>query len=399
MSIFESQMGSDNRKLKFFFCDTTLRDGEQVEGIRYTPEQKVEIAKLLADVGVESIDAGFAATSQEERCSIKRITDLGLNMRIMSMCRARSDDIDYALGCRVNGVILFIPGSDIHLKAKFEATDIRETRKKLTARAIDAIKYAKDNNLFVEFGIEDSIRTDFGFLLEIFNLAVENGADILGTTDTIGHLTPERTYSFIKELVNNFSVPVGIHCHNDLGLATANTIAGLLAGAGYCSPTTCGIGERAGNASLEEVIMILNVLYDQNLKYNTHKIGQLCQIVQEYANVKVDKFKPIVGTNAFSHESGIHTHGMLKNVNTYELFNPDLVGGTRKYALGKHVGKHMVQHILNKNGININSNEVVEYWQFMKLKETIGTYYSEADIINGYKEYSKLNHCDSNIKC
>lgn len=373
------------QNLKFFFCDTTLRDGEQVSGIRYSPKQKVEIAQLLDKVGVESIDAGFAATSEEERHSIKKICDLGLKMRIMSMCRVIREDIDYAHACGVGGVILFIPGSDIHLKAKF-GEDVPRVRKDLVRKAIDTIKYAKDKGLFVEFGIEDSTRTDFNVLLDILSMAEQAGADTLGTTDTIGYFTPERTYNFVKKLVNNLKLPVGVHCHNDMGLATANTIAGLLAGGGYCSPTVNGMGERSGNASLEEVIMILKVLYKQDLKYNSKILGELSKAVEKYSGISMDIFKPIVGENAYSHESGIHVHGMLKDINTYELFDPKLVGHSRKYAMGKHAGKHTVQHILKQNGFDLSEEDATLFWKVMKEKEKVGTYYSKEDVIREYKK-------------
>ncbi|MCL2151405.1 MAG: homoaconitate hydratase [Oscillospiraceae bacterium] len=376
---------SDQKDFNFFFCDTTLRDGEQVPGVRYTPEQKSEIAQLMDNVGIESIDAGFAATSEEERLSIRKICDLGLKMRIMSMCRVVREDIDYAYSCGVGGVILFIPGSDIHLKAKF-GDDISAVRQKLVQKAMDAIKYAKDRGLFIEFGVEDSTRMDFNVLLEILSLAQLEGADVLGTTDTIGYFTPEMTYDFIKKLANQLEAPIGVHCHNDMGLATANTIAGLLAGGGYCSPTVNGMGERAGNASLEEVIMILKVLYKQDLKYDTSILGALSKKVEKYSGVSMDIFKPIVGQNAYSHESGIHVHGMLKDVNTYELFDPQLVGHSRKYEMGKHAGKHTIRYILNMNGFEVSDEEVADFWKHMKNNENAGVYYTVDDVITEYKK-------------
>ena len=376
---------SEPKRFNFFFCDTTLRDGEQVSGIRYTPKQKAEIAQLLDSVGIESIDAGFAATSSEERLAIKTICDLGLNMRIMSMCRVRREDIDHAISCGVDGVILFIPGSDIHLKAKF-GSDVQLVRKNLVQKAMEAIKYAKDKGLFVEFGVEDSTRTEIHVLLEILSLAEQEGADILGTTDTIGYLTPERTYNFIKKLAGQFKLPIGVHCHNDMGLATANTIAGLIAGGGYCSPTVNGVGERAGNAALEEVIMILKVLYHFDLPYDTKLLGTLSKTVEQYSGISVDIFKPIIGKNAYAHESGIHVHGMLKDTNTYELFDPQLVGHIRKYEMGKHAGKHTIQHILKCNGFDAPEEVVADFWQQMKQEEKDGVYYSPEDVVAAYKK-------------
>ena len=381
----------DQKQLNFFVCDTTLRDGEQVRGVNYSPEQKLEIAMLLDKMGIESIDAGFAATSKRERDAIRMISEANLNMRIMSMCRVVKEDIDYALSCGVNGVILFIPSSDSHIKAKFGANIIEE-REKIVEKAMNSIKYAKDKGLFVEFGVEDSSRTNIDIVLDILSKAEEAGADLLGTTDTVGWMTPERTYAFIKKLVDNLNKPVGIHCHNDLGLATANTVAGLLAGAGYCSPTVNGIGERAGNASLEEVIMTLKVLYGQNLPYDTKVISELSKTVERYSGVNMDILKPVIGKNAYTHESGIHIHGMLKDTNTYEIYNPEIVGKSREYAIGKHAGKNTIQHFLANHGYELSVEETSEFWNELKNRNCNNDTFTENDIINFYKEYWKNDH-------
>lgn len=372
------------RRLDFYVCDTTLRDGEQVAGIRYTPEQKVQIAKKLNEVGIDAIDAGFAATSVEERTAIKAICDLKLDMRIMSMCRVVKDDVDHALECGVDGVILFMPSSDIHIAAKFDG-NIIENRRILIKNSVDMIKYAKYKGLFVEFGVEDGTRTDKQILLELFSMAEEAGADALGTTDTIGCLTPEQTYHYIKYLVDNLKTPIGVHCHNDLGLATANTLAGLLAGGGYCSPTVNGFGERAGNAALEEVLVALKVLYKQDIKYDLLKLNELSKMVQEYSGINTSIFKPIVGDNVFSHESGIHIHGMLKNNNTYEVYKPEIVGRNRKMVMGKHAGKHLIRHILLENGYDVSDDIADVLWKRMKAEEDLGISYGEEDVINAYK--------------
>ena len=381
MNFYESTV---DEKLSFYICDTTLRDGEQVAGIRYTPEQKTEIAVCLDRIGIESMDAGFAATSEEERVSIRKICSMGLKIRVMSMCRVIREDVEHAISCGVDGVILFIPGSDIHLKAKFSG-DISSTRERLINNSVDMIRYAKDKGLFVEFGIEDATRTEYEVLLEIFSKAEEAGADALGTTDTIGCYTPEKTYAFINSLTRCLQTPIGVHCHNDFGLATANTIAGILAGGGYCSPTVNGFGERAGNASLEEVIMAMNVLYKQDLPYDTQKLSELSYKVEKYSGVSLDIFKPIVGANAYSHESGIHIHGMLKDVNTYEVFNPQVIGRNRKYVLGKHAGKHLIQHILKEHGLDVMARDAEGFWLKMKEKEKLGIHYTEEDIVNEFE--------------
>lgn len=370
----------------YFFCDTTLRDGEQAPGVVYTPEQKVAIAEKLDAIGVESIDAGFPATSEEERFAIKQICDHGLNLRVMTMCRVNREEIDLAVNCGVGGVILFIPGSDIHLKAKFGG-EIKETRAMLMRKAREAIVYSKEKGLVVEFGLEDATRTNFDFLLEVLAMGDEAGADYLGTTDTVGMMTPETMYRFVKSIVRQFDKPIGVHCHNDFGLATANTVAGLLAGAGYCSPTANGMGERAGNASLEEIIMIMKLLYKQDLKYNTQLLGDLSLDIERFSGIQMDPFKPVVGRNAFSHESGIHTHGMLKDPLTYEVLNPALVGRERRFIMGKHSGRHLVQHVLEINGFDVSDAEVDRFWREMKDRQEFGRHYTEIDVVNNYKDF------------
>lgn len=369
----------------FYICDTTLRDGEQVANIRYTIEQKVNIAKMLDEIGIDAIDAGFAATSEEERAAIRSICNLGLKMRIMSMCRVVKSDVDYAIECGVDGVILFIPSSNIHIASKFDG-DIVEKRKKLVDDAVMLIKYAKSKNLFVEFGVEDGTRTDKNVLLDIFKAAEEAGADALGTTDTVGCMTPEGMYDYIKYFVDRLHTPIGVHCHNDLGLAVANTLAGLRAGGGYFSPTVNGFGERAGNAALEEVLVGLKVLYGCDKGYKLEKLSELSEMVQEYANINNSIFKPVVGKNAYSHESGIHIHGMLKNPKTYEFFDPSIVGRVHRLELGKHAGKHLIKHILSENGFDVTDNEAESLWKKMKEEESIGVAYKEEDVINAYKK-------------
>lgn len=386
MSFYNDNVDKSN--ISFFFCDTTLRDGEQVAGIAYTPEQKVEIAKKLDAVGIESIDAGFPATNVEERLAIKKICDLGLNLRVMTMCRVVKEEIDLAVECGVDGVILFIPGSDIHLRAKFDS-DVNAVRKKLFNKAKDAIAYAKDKGLFIEFGLEDATRTDKSFLMDVLHMGDEMGADLLGMTDTVGCSTPERIYTFVKELATTFDKPIGVHCHNDFGLATANTVAGLLAGGGYCSPTVNGMGERAGNASLEEVIMIMKLLYGLDLNYNTELLGGLSDLVSKYSGVAMDPFKPVVGSNVYSHESGIHTHGMLKDPLTYEVLDPSLVGRDRKFVMGKHSGRHLIKDVLQRSGVTISDEEVKVLWGDMKDKQQIGQHYSEQDVIEYYNNSKK----------
>ena len=380
-------------KKNFFICDTTLRDGEQVTGVHYDPKQKLEIATLLDKLGIESLDAGFAATSSEERLAIKMISEAGLKMRVMSMCRVVRADIDHAYSSGANGVILFIPGSDTHIRAKF-GDDIVAERKRLAERSVDCIKYAKDKGLAVEFGVEDSSRTEDDILLWLLATAENAGADWLGTTDTVGCSTPEKIFCKTRYLVENLSKPIGVHCHNDLGLATANTIAGIRAGAGYVSPTVNGIGERAGNASLEEVIMSLKVLYNMDVNYDVSYLQTLSGLVEKYSGVKNSPLKAVVGENAYSHESGIHIDGMLKDVRTYECFDPAEVGRERRYILGKHIGRNTVRHILKMHGYDLTLEDAGCFWSFIRDNEALGERYKMEDIVRLYINFAGDRNAD-----
>ncbi|MCS7131487.1 MAG: 2-isopropylmalate synthase, partial [Hadesarchaea archaeon] len=232
--------------------DTTLRDGEQMPGVALTPEQKLEIAKALDELGVDIIEAGAAITSEGERRAIKMISDANLNAEICSFTRALRTDIDAALACDVDSIHLVVPTSDLHLQYK-----LRKSREEVKEMALDAVRYALDHGLTVELSAEDASRSDRAFLKEIFLSGIEEGAHRVCVCDTVGVLTPERAYELFEEIVRTVDVPVAVHCHDDFGMATANTVAAVRAGAQEIHVTVNGLGERAGNAALEEVALAL----------------------------------------------------------------------------------------------------------------------------------------------
>ena len=312
------------------FLDTTLRDGEQTPGVSLVPENKLRIAQRLDELGVDVIEVGFAAVSEGEMEAVSLIAKQGLKAQISSAARGTKNDIDAVVKSGASTISMIIPTSDLHIECK-----LRKTREQMLKATDECIEYAKDHGLIVEFLAEDATRSDFDYLTKIFLTAVEAGVDRVIPCDTVGILTPERSAEFFSKLKEIINVPVGVHCHNDFGMAVANTVAALGAGAEEAHVTINGLGERAGNASLEEVVLTLRSLYKLDLNIKTELLYSTSQLVSRLTGVHVQPNKAIVGENAFTHESGIHTQGMLANPLTYEPIAPELVGATRRIAAWK----------------------------------------------------------------
>ncbi len=347
-----------------YIYDTTLRDGEQTPGVCFTEEQKLNIAKKLDELGIKQIEAGFPAVSKKEQEIVKKISNYGLNAEILALSRAVKEDIDKAISCDVDGVITFIATSPIHLKYK-----LHKSMEEVEEMGMKAVEYAKDHGLFVAFSAEDATRTPIGDLIRIHKNAEEHGADRVHIADTTGCGTPQSIYYICLELNKNLKkAHIGVHCHNDFGFAVINSIYGLMGGAKAVSTTVNGIGERAGNAPLEEIIMALKVLYDVELELNISVIKELSKIVEEYSKIPVPVNKSIVGDRVFYHESGIHVDAVLENPLTYEPFLPEKIGQKRKIVLGKHSGCNAVNSKLKELNI-IVSKDVL--WEIVKkVKET-----------------------------
>ena len=341
--------------------DTTLRDGEQTPGVALAPEHKLEIARALDELGVDIIEAGAAMTSEGERRAIKLISGAGLGAEICSFARALRADIDAALGCDVDSVHLVVPTSDIHIQHK-----LRKSREEVKRMALDALDYALAHGLVVEFSAEDATRSDPVFLKEMFATGVERGAQRVCVCDTVGILTPEHTRELFADVVGAVKVPVAVHCHNDFGMATANTLAAVQAGAQEVHVTVNGLGERAGNAPLEEVVLSLSHFYDIQTKVKLQKLYGISRLVERYTGVPVPVTKAVVGDNAFSHETGIHTHGVLAYPETYEPIKPELVGQSRRFVVGKHVGSHAIRTELKRLGFKPTEEQVQKILQEIK---------------------------------
>jgi methanogen homocitrate synthase len=355
-----SSLALGKTDLDFEICDVTLRDGEQAPGVVFGLDEKLEIATKLDGIGVETIEAGFPVVSTKEKVMVKRIANLGLDAKICCLSRAIFHDVDEALDCDVDTVGLFMATSDLHLKYKYH-----RSFNEMMDCALSTLEYAKDHGLEVRFAAEDSTRTDIDILKSFFKKGEEYGADYLSIADTVGALRPSTAHYLVSEIKNVVRTPLCIHCHNDLGMAIANTLSAAEAGAFQLHTTVNGIGERTGNAPLEELLVALRVQYDVG-RYDLLKLTALSKTVERYSRMQLPKNKPIVGLNAFSHESGIHVAAVLEEPRTYELFPPELVGNKRRIVVGKHTGKKALQYVIAELGYKPTRDELCEILEGVK---------------------------------
>lgn len=337
---------------RVIIVDTTLRDGEQTAGVVFANQEKLHIARMLAEVGVHQIEAGVPVMGGDEKETIKQIVNAGLGASIMAWNRAVIGDLQHSLDCGVDAVAISISTSDIHIDHK-----LKSTREKVITDMVRACEFAKKHNLYVSVNAEDASRTDMEYLLQFARAAKEAGADRLRYCDTVGFMDPFTTYDRIKQIIDQVGIDVEMHMHNDFGMATANTLAGIRAGARYAGVTVMGLGERAGNAALEEIVMALKVLAQIDLNFKTSMFREMAEYVARAAGRQVPVWKAIVGTNMFAHESGIHADGALKNPATYEAFAPEEVGLERQIVIGKHSGTAAIKAKFNEYGIELTEEE------------------------------------------
>ena len=369
----------------------TLRDGEQAAGVNFYPDEKLAIAEKLALLNVPIIEAGFAASSPSDFNAIDLISrEIGLDSNapiICSMARAKKHDIEVAAEALSQAsnkrIQVVLSTSDIHLKHKFNIG--RNEAREITQ---EMVEYAVSFGCEVEFAAEDATRTDTDFLIDIFKIAVDSGVSTVEIPDTVGYISPvvygKLVSSVCKALPDN--IIISTHCHNDLGLAVANTLAGIASGAKQVEVTINGIGERAGNASLEEVVMNLDTrkdLYKIDTGIETKHILSASQLVSHLSGMFIQKNKAIVGDNAFLHESGIHQHGMLKSKDTYQIIDPEKIGWAgSQMIIGKHSGKYALLSKLRSMGIELADDEFVNFYEKFKIFSSNNKIIVDSDIQN-----------------
>ncbi|SJZ69407.1 2-isopropylmalate synthase [Garciella nitratireducens] len=360
------------RLIKIF--DTTLRDGEQSPGCSMNLQEKVQMAKQLETLKSDVIEAGFAISSPGDFESVSEIAKIIKDCIIASLARTIPKDIDaaweavkYAKRPRIH---TFIATSDLHMKYK-----LKMSPEEVLERAVSMVKYAKKYCEDIEFSAEDATRSDPKFLVKLFEAVIDAGATVINIPDTVGYIIPDEYYKFIKEIKENVrnihKVDISVHCHNDLGLAVANSLAAAKAGASQLECTINGIGERAGNAALEEIVMSLYTRKDYldfECNIDTSKIIRTSNLLTSITGVPVQPNKAIIGANAFAHESGIHQHGVLNNRSTYEIMTPQSIGlNENKMVLGKHSGRHAFEKRLKSLGFHLTPEEFNQ--SFAKFKQ------------------------------
>jgi 2-isopropylmalate synthase len=371
-------MTSDQKNHVAFF-DTTLRDGEQSPGCSMTTQEKLTMAHALEDLGVDIIEAGFAMASEGDFAAISTITQAIRKPRIASLARAKNEDIEMAARALQFAerprIHVFLASSDLHLEYK-----LKIGRQEALDRAAESVRLARTFVNDVEFSPEDATRSDRNFLVEMVRVAIEAGATTINMPDTVGYTTPEEYGQMFREVreripaVDAEGIILSSHCHDDLGLAVANSLAAIDAGARQVECTINGIGERAGNASLEEIAAALYVRGDRYGVTTSIQLAQLyptSEVLGQIITFKPSPNKAIVGANAFAHESGIHQHGMLANPLCYEIMTPALVGVARTHlVLGKHSGRAALRHRLEQLGYTLSREELQQtYYRFVAMAD------------------------------
>ena len=356
--------------------DTTLRDGEQTPGVTLTVEDKLEIARQLDRLGVDVIEAGSPMSSEGEKKAVKEIAKAGLKAEVCGLARAIRSDIDVALDCDLGSIHTFISTSDVHMKHA-----IGLTRDQVLSATVDSVEYVKKHGLICEFSPMDATRSDMGFLKRVCKAAEDAGADRINIPDTVGVMIPQTMRKFIEEVRTSVKVPLSVHCHNDFGMAVANSLAGVEAGAAQVHVAVNGLGERAGNAALEEVVMALHLIYKRKTGINTKLLYGTSRLVTRLTGVPIQPNKAIVGENAFAHESGIHTRGVAAMPSTFEPIKPELVGRRRRLAAGKLAGTRGIKADLADAGVRPDEEQLKEIVKRVKELGDKGKKVTDSDLM------------------
>lgn len=341
--------------------DTTLRDGEQTAGVAFANHEKVTIAQTLSDMGIDQLEVGIPTMGGDEKATIKAICKRNLNSSIMAWNRAVITDIEQSIDCGVDAVAISLSVSDIHIEHK-----LKKSRQWVLDNMYNAVTYAKKNGLYISVNGEDASRADTDFLIEFINLAKEAGADRFRYCDTVGVMEPFTIRETIEKIHKATNFDIEMHTHNDFGMASANAIAGIVGGANHIGVTVNGLGERAGNAALEEVIMALKFVYGYETDIDTTKFREISKYVSQASGRQLPDWKAIVGINMFRHESGIHADGAMKNPKNYEAFDPSEVGLERQIVIGKHSGKAAIINKFEEYAIDLSQEEAAAMLELVR---------------------------------
>lgn len=393
---FSMKAGQKIEPKKIKIDDTTLRDGEQTAGVVFANDEKVHIAKMLDKVGVHQIEAGIPAMGGDEKDAIKAIVALNLNCSILGWNRAVISDIDDSIECGVDAVAISISASDIHIEHK-----LRKSREWVLDSVKTSVEHAKKYNLYVSVNAEDASRADMEFLLQFARTARDLGADRMRYCDTLGILDPFETFMRVKTIIDIVGIDVEMHTHNDFGMAIANAIAGVKAGATYINTTINGLGERAGNAAFEEFVMALKYLENVDLGIDTRLFRDLSEYVAIASGRFIPTWKPIVGANLFVYESEIRASTTLIDPSTFELFGPEDVGLERRLIVGKSSGVHTLISKLESLGHKIDQSQAAELVEIVRDKAlSLKRALFDSEIIDTFNSFkaTKPMHTDSKNK-
>ena len=372
---------------KVTIVDTTLRDGEQTAGVVFANEEKILIASMLSDLGVDQLEVGIPTMGGDEKEAIKEIVRRNKRLSnpksIMAWNRAVISDIEQSIDCGVDAVAISLSVSDIHIKHK-----LNTSREWVIENMVKSVEFAKKNGLYVSVNGEDASRADRNFLVDYINAAKQAGADRFRYCDTVGIMEPFKIRNEIEYLYNTTGFNIEMHTHNDFGMATANAIAGLLGGASHVGVTVNGLGERAGNAALEEVLMALIYVYGCKTDIDTRKFREVSEYVSGASGRFLPKWKAIVGENTFVHESGIHADGAIKDPKNYEAYDPAVVGLERQIVIGKHSGRASIINKFKEYDIKLTDQQAKDILEIVRattvrLKRSL----FDKELVSLYKTY------------